>query len=85
MMATSKALIQVWLEDARKQGAKFVIIATDTFDWEDYPVPVMDPKKVKSEIARLSDPNKMSMVMEIYDLSMPIAAQLDEHRARHLP
>jgi hypothetical protein len=80
---TDRTTIAAWIKEAPK-GTTHVVIATDTFDWQDYPVYVAKGDDVKAEVARLSDPNKMSKVMEVYDLSKPVGAQLRELRAWHL-
>lgn len=81
-MATTKTMILEWLDQAPK-GTTHVIIATDTFDWEDYPVYVAKDMDVKAEVSRYST-NPMSKVMEVYDLRLPLEEQLKERRAWHL-
>lgn len=81
---TTREEMRGWLEDAKRRGAKYVIIACDTFDYEDYPVEVHDASAVRSEIDRL-DGRNMQRVMEVYDLALPFPDQLAEARAWHLP
>lgn len=83
-MSTSRVTIAAWIREAPQKTA-YVIIATDTFSWEDYPVYVPKGKDVKAEVERLSDFDKMSKVMEVYDLSKPVAPQLRATRAWNLP
>ena len=81
-MATTKDAIRRWLERGKEKGATHVIVATDTFDYGDYPVLVMpgdDPRRKVEELRN----EKMTIVMEVYSLKMDIEAQLNEHRAFH--
>lgn len=84
-MATSRE-IGAWFDRGVQLGAKFMIVAIDKFDWMDYPVYVeegRDPRERANEI----DSQRMSRVMECYDLSMDKEAQMEvqmaEHRALH--
>jgi hypothetical protein len=71
-MATTKEEILKWFLEAQAAGATHLIIATDTFDYEDYPVRVMptDKKSVREQVAELDNPNKMSRVMEVYSMKL---------------
>lgn len=73
-------MIQGWLDKGVEKGATHLIVACDTFDWEDYPVWVDPGQDVRLEYDRLNGPN-MQKVMEVYCLSMPLEPQLDERRA----
>lgn len=81
-MATTKDKIRRWLERGIAEGATHVIVATDTFDYGDYPVNVMpgdDPRERAEELRN----EKMTKVMEVYSLRMDIEDQLNEPRAFH--
>jgi hypothetical protein len=71
-----------WLERGREEGAEFVIIVCDTFDYEDYPVYC---NAVDYHLKYASHSTNMQRVMEVYDLSLPLQEQLDEKRAFHPP
>lgn len=82
MAATREDIIR-WLVRAVEEEWDFLIVVCDTFDWEDYPVGVSREKfwEKHDEMAKAS----MQKIMEVYDLGMDTAAQLDEHRANHPP
>lgn len=56
-----------------------MIVAVDTFDWEDFPVFVERGEDPQKEIDRLR--KGLNNVMEVYNFNMPIAPQLAAHRA----
>jgi hypothetical protein len=82
MMATTCSEIKEWLQQAVRKGASHMIVATDTFNYEDYPLFVMPGQDAAEAVARLSE-LPMSKVMECYRLASPIDEQLAEHRAFH--
>lgn len=86
-MATTREDIKRWIYQ-RPENCTHMIVATDTFDWSDYPVYFPnerfgDDKLLAEVIAEYSNVNKMSKVMEVYSFtgSHSIEAQLAEHRA----
>jgi hypothetical protein len=74
-MATTKIDILKWLLEGSKQGATHLVVATDTWDWEDYPVYVMPDQDVLKIVA------DHAKVMEVYKLSLDWRTQLDTYRA----
>jgi len=82
-MVTTQCMIKDWLNDAVCNGADFLIIACDTFDWDDYPVPA-SRLGFWAKYNHLNSSN-MQKVMEVYDLSMNLQSQLNERRAMHCP
>ena len=82
-MAARKQQIREWVERGVKTGATHVIIVYDSWDYEDYPVYVEKGQSVQNEIDRRNGRNMLS-VMEVYNLSMDIEAQLNEYRAWHV-
>jgi hypothetical protein len=83
-MATSKADIRHWLKrglaDTRKPT--HCIIVCDTFDYEDYPVYVFPGEDVRDVEKKNSlSAGNMQRVMEVYNLALPIEAQLEENRS----
>lgn len=78
-MATTRDEIREWLDRAKKKGATHMIVATDTFDWEDYPVFVMPGQDAQAEVNARHGPN-MSKVMEVYNMSMDLDEQLKAQR-----
>ena len=81
-MATSKKEIAIWLEQGLEKGASHVIVAVDTFDYEDYPVYVMPNQNIQIEIDNIRKQN-MTRIMEVYNLSLDLNQQLKEQRAYH--
>lgn len=85
MMGTSREDILGWLDRGFKQMARWMIVATDTFDYGDYPVFVGDSiPAFWKEYDRLKVAS-MTKIMEVYDLSQSTDEQLAEHRAMRLP
>jgi hypothetical protein len=82
-MGKTREDIRAWLERGVGRGASHVIVATDTFDWGDYPVFVMPEQSAADEVERLRKQD-MTKVMEVYKLSDPIEDQLAERRAFRL-
>ena len=81
-MATTRDEIRTWLEKAKESNATHVIVACDTFDYEDYPVPVFANESVREAYFKTSDA-EMQRVMEVYALHLDFDVQLDEHRSFH--
>jgi len=77
----SKDQIESWLESAKPNHTHMFVVC-DTFDYDDFPVFVScaTEKDVK---LRQDQENKISMqkVMEVYNLKMPVADQLNQYRA----
>lgn len=79
-MATKVTLIDKWFDEGLKQDATHMIIVCDKFNWEDYPVYVSKDEDVKV-IEKRYDPNKLQLIMEVYDLKLSKKKQLEECRA----
>lgn len=82
-MTATKDKIREWLEQGVETGATHVIIVYDSWDYEDYPVYVDKDQSIHEEVAKRNGRN-MLRVMEVYNLSMDIEAQLNEYRAWNL-
>jgi len=76
-MATTREDIALWFKEGQQQGATHMIVACDTFDWEDYPVYVSPQEDVRKKVA------EQEKVMEVYSLSKSLDMQLNEYRAFH--
>ena len=79
---TTQAEIRSWLLAAKKEGATHMLVVCDTFDHDDYPVSVKPGQNVREVFTKYSN-ESMQRVMEVYNLSLDIEAQLNEHRARN--
>ena len=78
-VATSREEIRGMLKCARVQKAKYMPMVCDTFDYSDYPVPVMSIDGLQEAVTKYSQ--NMQKVIEIYDLSQDTERQLNEYRA----
>jgi hypothetical protein len=83
-MAATFEDIKRWLDEAKAEGAKYLIVACDTYDHEDYPVSCADAKECWEKYNEYNGKN-MQSIMEVYDLSLPLDEQLNERRANHMP
>ena len=68
------------MAEGKARGAHHVVIACDTYDWEDYPVYVMPGETAREKADKLGS---MQSVMEVYDLALDLTTQLNEHRSLH--
>lgn len=75
-MYATKSVIYSWLMSAKKNKATHMLVCTDTYDYSDYPVEVKASEDVRKIYNQYQGPN-MQKVMEVYNLSMDIEAQLD--------
>lgn len=84
IMSTSVQTISRWFDEGvRNKHAEFMIVVTDTFDWDDYPV-YTTAGKFSDNYHRHNGPN-MQKVTEVYDLSKDKQAQLNQKRAFNYP
>lgn len=81
-MATSRSEIEGWLKRGMKSGARWVLVVSDTFSHEHYPVFVTSDSDIQAEGEKRDGPN-MQQVTECYDLAKPLEPQLAEMRAFH--
>jgi len=83
---TTRSEISNWLNNYVESDEDYthVIIAVDTWDWEDFPVPVKRTENIEEAISNITEGNSGCNLMEVYNLSMPLEDQLNEHRAYHI-
>ncbi len=79
-MAASKDEIREWFLRGVKAGARYMLVVCDTFDHDDYPSFVKPGVDVKAVVAGRNG-HEMQRVMEVYDLTKDMDAQLAEFRA----
>ena len=79
-MATTRDDIRAWLLRGKADGATFMIVASDSFDREEYPVYVMKNTDVKAEVKRIQA-ESMQSVREVYSYGRDIEEQLSAARA----
>jgi len=83
-MGHSRNEIKEWFEEMYNGGFNFMLVVTDTFDYTTYAVGVQ-VRKFWEKHDYYNNPDKMSRVMEVYNLDMDVEEQLDERRAFHYP
>lgn len=84
-MAASRELIRGWFIEGVESGFRWMIIACDTFNYEDYPVFIETAEEYIEKYKHYSNSNNMQRIMEVYDLAMDMESQLNENRAFHGP
>lgn len=82
---TTRETLGGWFDEGVRDGADFMIIATDTFSWEDFPVYVRGSRDLASQRAQELENAPMSQVMEVYDLRGDKEAQLATERTWAVP
>lgn len=83
-MGTSREQIAAWFDRGVQQGAAYMIVVCDTFDYDDYPAYVKPAEDVHEQVEHYRNAS-MQRVMEVYDLSANMAEQLAENRCFRLP
>ncbi len=81
-MAATRQDISEWFDRCKSEGAAYMIVVCDTFDYEDYPVSCANEKEAREKKAHCS--GNMQRVMEIYDLNGDKETQMNQHRAMAL-
>ena len=76
---TSRQDIKDWISRASEKDTHMLVVC-DTYDHDDYPVFVTDADDAKKKADEYNG-KSMQRVMEVYNLKMPIDAQLNESRA----
>ena len=77
-MSTTVGTLGEWFDRGVALGKSHMIVVVDKFDWEDYPVYFPDDRfdTIQEAVAHFNGPN-MQKVMEVYNLTMDRAEQLD--------
>ncbi len=81
-MAATRQDIRQWLKEAPKKATHMAVVC-DTFDWEDYPVYVEKGEDAREKLLRYEKGENMQTLMEVYNLSMDLEKQMNEHRAKN--
>ena len=76
---TTRDELRLWFDEGVAQGASHLVIATDTWDWEDFPIYVRADQDV-SAIVQKHQADEATRVMEVYDLGADRAEQLEARR-----
>ena len=77
---TTKGNIRKWLEEGKKEKARWMVVKTDWFDYSDYPVFCQTKEELENATKR---DNSDDRVMEVYNFGMDLEKQLNEERAYH--
>lgn len=79
----SREEIGRWFDDAQAAGAEYMLVVCDTFDWDDYPVPV----KPGDDFAKIFVKHSIDMqkVMECYNLKMDKQEQFSSRGVMNTP
>lgn len=65
-MKASESEIKEWLQDAKEDGFDYVIVVTDTFSYEDYPVFANESTKGELEAKyRGASMQRVSQVLKV--------------------
>lgn len=79
---TTRAEIKQWFDEAAHEGAAYMIIFCDTFDYEDFPV--FCPNAADAHKRLLESSGAMLRAMEVYDVARGWESQASG-RAWNLP
>lgn len=67
-MAATVKEVQNWIKEGKKQGATHIISVCDTFNYDDYPVYVLNANKLEEQKRQYNGSN-MQKINEVIDLS----------------
>ena len=81
---TTKKQISDWFENGKKEGASYMIVVCDTYDYDEYPFYVY-PSESVNECISYCNRSPMQQIMEVYDLNMEKNKQLSEYRSFNSP
>lgn len=79
-MSVTRKDIRDWLKRGIKKRARFMIVASDHFSYEYYPVFVFSRKELLEKITSL-EAQSMTSTKEVYDYSISLDYQLDQDHA----
>jgi hypothetical protein len=82
-MAATKDRIQLWFREGLSKDAHHMLVITDTYEYDDYPVYVMKNEDTKKKIKEIRE-NESQVVQAIFDLSLDMQEQLKEKRPYHV-
>lgn len=74
-MGATRSEIASWFDRGAAQGAAFMIVWCDTFDYEDYPAYFNSAEEAQESLDK-EDGTNMQKAMEVYDLNQPRDSQL---------
>jgi len=80
---TTKQEISRWFDEGVDEGADYMFVVCDTFDYEDYPIYCSTKEFDKQH--KQHNNNNMQRIMEIYDLKADKEEQMKERRTFRRP
>ena len=83
-MAATRQDIDGWFERGKADKQQFLIIACDTYDWDDYPIFCSNAKEFAEKYASHNEVN-MQTIMEVYDLTKDKVFQMNQNRCYSYP
>jgi len=81
-MAATLNDIKGWIRRGVARKATHIIVACDSFNYNNYPVFVTEDEDVYEKAEEIFG-NDLQFIDEVYDLSMDLDEQLSEKRAWH--
>lgn len=75
---TTQKTISTWFDMGVEQGATYMIVICDTYDWKDYPIFVFSDEDIHERNEHYN--KNMQKVMEIYNLRMKKQPQIKATR-----
>ncbi len=87
MAAATKIDIIEWINRAKKENARWLLIVSDDYDYSDYPISFKEDEmnKCLEKISDVKQGKNMQRLMEVYDLKKPIEDQINAKRAMEIP
>lgn len=82
-MAATKTDLIVWFRQGVEDGYQRMIVWCDTFDYDDYPEYSDRTGQLLRDYVDAKKANPMTQLMEVYDLTADMDAQMSESRAFH--
>lgn len=82
-MKNTGELIDIWLAEAKKQKASHLIMACDTFNYENYPIFAHGKKDCQEKVRKHNGQN-MQRVDAVYNMRRSIKNQRAEERPWHI-
>jgi len=83
-MTASRTDIERWLTDAKTVEADYLIVAVDTFDYDNYPIYCRGDEECRRKYNEVCSAS-MQRVDEVYNLSLDLETQLNTQRVMNLP
>lgn len=77
-MTTTLDELRAWVARGKADNARYMLVVCDTYDWENYPVYVMQNTDVVAEYKRYHGP-QMQKVVEVYGYDKDTLVYIGDH------